>query len=50
MQSSILNLCLLCIKVGQESIHRGDHFLMVKCDYMDKGGIRGRLANVIHKQ
>jgi len=34
----------------KESIPRSDHFLMVKCDYMDNGFMSGLLANVIHVQ
>jgi hypothetical protein len=26
----------LCNREGKESIQRGDHFMMVKCDYMSK--------------
>jgi hypothetical protein len=29
-------LSLLCNRERQESIRRGDHFFVVKCDYTDK--------------
>jgi hypothetical protein len=32
-------LSLLCNRARLESIPQGDHFILVKCDYMDKGGV-----------
>jgi hypothetical protein len=36
-----VDVSLLCNKARKESIHPVDHFIMVKCDYMDKSSIRG---------
>jgi hypothetical protein len=39
----MLMLSLLCNRARRESIHRCDHFLLVKCDYTNKGVISGLL-------